>query len=177
MQVKTFERRYLEKTKEALRSAFQRPESDPRYNEWEFAEGLLDSDGYRENLCLIAVQDEEVSGYLALSEAKIGGQPGLALGPLGIRREDQGKGIGTQLVNEGIRRAKEEGAGWIALLGGEYYRRFGFERAKPYGIFLPESEEESGHLWILFLKQSMREGTRGALRYGSAFYTPQGELL
>ena len=160
-----------------LHSAFCHPQSDPQYNEWTFAERLLQDGGYRENLCLIALEDGKVTGYLALSEAKIGEHPGLALGPLGVRPEYQNRGIGKQLVQESIRRAREEDAGWIVLLGGDYYRRFGFEPAKPYGIFLPESEEASGHLWILFLKQSAKGETQGALRYCGAFYTPQGALL
>lgn len=177
MEIKTFEGRYLAGAKKALRSAFYRPESDPQYNEWEFAERLPQDAGYRERLCLIAVENGEVTGYLALSRAKIGGQEGLALGPLGVRQQYQNQGIGTQLVQESIRRAREEEAGWIVLLGGDYYRRFGFEPAMSYGIFLPESAEESEHLWVLFLEPSARGETRGALRYCGAFYTPQGELL
>lgn len=177
MEIRAFQNSDLDKAKQALREVFERPESDPLYNEWEFAARLPHDSGYRPGLCLVAAEGEEIIGYLALSAAWIGGRPGLALGPLGVRSAWQGQGVGTQLVQEGIACAKRAGAPWIVLLGGGYYRRFGFKPAMPEGIFLPGSEEESTHLWVLFLQEPAQEKAQGALRYCDAFYTPQGELL
>lgn len=36
MEIKTFERSYLKGTKDALKSAFYREESNELFNEWEF---------------------------------------------------------------------------------------------------------------------------------------------
>lgn len=177
MEIRAFQSSDLAAAKRALREVFERPESDPLYNEWEFAERLPRDSGYREELCLVAEEGEEIIGYLALSAAWIGGQPGLGLGPLGVCRAWQGRGVGTRLVQEGIARAKAAGEPWVVLLGGDYYRRFGFQPAMPEGIFLPGYEEAGGHLWILFLQEPMRGKVQGALRYCDAFYTPQGELL
>ena len=70
---------------------------------------LTISDGYVPDLCVIALEGETVIGYNALTKARIGDQPGLALGPLGVRKEYQNTGVGSALVKECIRRAGESG--------------------------------------------------------------------
>lgn len=67
-------------------------------------------------LCVVALDGETVIGYNALTNAKINGQPGLALGPLGVQKEYQNSGVGTSLVKECIQRATKSGYSWIALL-------------------------------------------------------------
>lgn len=119
--IKTFDISYLQETKAALKSAFFHEGSNETFNEWEFAETVLKSDGYVPDLCVIALEGEKVIGYNALTIAEIGGHVGLALGPLGVQKEYQNSGVGTALVKESIQRAKELGYSWIALLGGDYY--------------------------------------------------------
>ncbi len=155
MEIKTFELSYLHGAKDALKSAFYHENSNVFFNEWEFAETLLESDGYLPELCVIAVEEENVVGYNALTKAKIGSFPGLALGPLGVRKEYQNIGIGSALVKACIKRAEKLGFSWIALLGGSYYSRFGFESGKPYGITVSENEFDNEHLQILFLDKAM----------------------
>ena len=104
---------------------------------------------------MIAVEEENVVGYNALTEAQIGSFPGQALGPLGVRKEYQNIGIGSALVKACIKRAEKLGFSWIALLGGSYYSRFGFESGKPYGITVSENEFDNEHLQILFLDKAM----------------------
>ncbi len=177
MEIKTFEPSYLHGTKDALKSAFCHENSNDFFNEWEFAETLLKSDGYLQELCVIALDGEIVVGYNALTKAKIGDFPGLALGPLGIRKEYQNTGIGSALVKECIERAEKSGFFWIALLGGSYYSRFGFENGKPYGITISENEFENEHLKILFLDKSIKGKISGRLVYCDAFYDTDGNLL
>jgi len=167
----------LQGAKTALKSAFFHENSDEVFNEWEFAESLLKSDGYVPELCVVALDGETVIGYNALTKAKIGGQHGLALGPLGVQKEYQNTGAGSALVNECIRRAENAGHPWIVLLGGDYYSRFGFESAKPYGITVSDNEFDNEHLRILFLKQLAKNKTSGKLVYCDAFYDAEGNLL
>ena len=47
MEVKTFDISQLEEAKAALKEAFLREEYDENYNEWEFAQRVLQSPGYR----------------------------------------------------------------------------------------------------------------------------------
>ncbi len=177
MEIKTFKNSYLSSTKDALKSAFYHENSNERFNEWEFAENLLSSEGYLPELCVVALEGENVVGYNALTKAKIGDHHGLALGPLGVRKEYQNIGIGTALVKECISRAKRMGFSWIALLGGDYYSRFGFESGKQYGITVTENEFDNEHLQILFLDQSAERNICGKLVYCDAFYDDNGNLL
>lgn len=177
MKIKTFDITYLQETKSVLKSAFSYEGSDEVFNEWEFAETVLKSDGYLPELCLIALDGETVIGYNALTIAEIGGQPGLALGPLGVQKEYQNTGVGTALVKECIRRVTELQYPWIVLLGGEYYSRFGFENGKPYGITVSDNAFDNDHIQILFLNESVRDKTSGKLIYCDAFYDSEGNLL
>lgn len=174
MEIKPFALEDLPKVQALLRQAFQRPESDPRFNEWTFAGRLPADPGYRPELCLVAWEAGRAVGYIALTAAEIGGSQGLALGPLAVAEDRRGRGIGTALAEEGIRRAKEENYPWIAVLGGEYYTRFGFEPAGPYGITVSDVEFENQHLWVLFSGDGR---AAGRIRYCSAFYDEDGNLL
>lgn len=177
MKIKTFEIPYLQETKTALKSAFFHENSNEIFNEWEFAETVLKSNGYIPELCVIALDDEAVIGYNALTKAEIDGQSGLALGPLGVQKEYQNTGVGSALVKECIRRAAELNYPWIALLGGDYYSRFGFESGKTYGITVSDNEFDNDHLQIMFLDKSAKDTTSGKLIYCDAFYDSDGNLL
>ena len=177
MKIKTFDISYLHDTKDALKSAFYYENSNDVFNEWKFAETLLRSDGYLPELCVIALNGENVVGYNALTKAKIESSSGLALGPLGVRKEYQNKGIGSALVEECIKRAEKFGFSWIALLGEDYYSRFGFESGKNYEITVSENEFDNDHLQILFLDRSIKDKISGKLVYCDAFYDPAGNLL
>ena len=167
----------LPAAKEVLRSAFPRGGTQTGRSEWELAEAFLDSEGYLPELCLIAAEAGRVIGYLALTRAAIGGEAGLALGPLGVMQKEQGQGVGTALVREGIRRAGAAGCPWIALLGGGYYARFGFESALAQGITVSDSALENEHLQILFLDPAVRGRVTGKLVYCGAFYDEAGNLI
>lgn len=177
MEIRTLKRADLRGAMDALRSAFYHEHSDAFFNEWTFAESLLRSDGYVPELCVVAVEEEQVVGYNALTRAAIGGCPGLALGPLGVRKAYQRRGIGTALVKACVERARTAGFPWIALLGGDYYARFGFESGKLYGITVSENAFDNDHLQILFLDDAAKGKVAGKLVYCDAFYDADGNLL
>ena len=177
MEIKTFENSYLKETKSVLKSVFFHENSSELFNEWAFAETVLKSDGYVPELCVIALDGEKVIGYNALTKATIGSQSGLALGPLGVQKGYQNTGVGSALVKECLRRARELGYSWIALLGGDYYSRFGFEKGSEYGITVSDDDFENDHLQILFLDESVKNKVSGKLVYCNAFYDANGNLL
>lgn len=177
MEIKTFDVSYLHETKNMLKDVFFQENSDAVFNEWEFAETVLKSKGYLPEMCLIAVEDNKVVGYNILTIATIGHIEGLALGPLGVRHEYQNKGIGSQLVKESIQRAKTAGYQWIALLGGDYYSRFGFEKGQAFDIVVSDNDFDNEHIQILFLNDGARDTIHGKLTYCDAFYDAQGNLL
>lgn len=177
MEVKTFDISQLEEAKAALKEAFLREEYDENYNEWEFAQRVLQSPGYVPSLCLTAWQDGRLVGYNILTEAAIGENRGLALGPLGVRPAYQNQRAGSLLVEESLRRAKAAGYPWVAVLGSSYYARFGFEPCAPYGITVSEDAFANEHLQILFFQEEAKAQAAGRITYCDAFYDGDGNLL
>src|SRR4029077_14492876 len=60
---------------------------------------------------------------------------GIGLGPMSVLPEFQNKGIGSRLVREGLEACKRDGYDAVVVLGHtKFYPRFGFSRAKDYGL-------------------------------------------
>lgn len=116
--------------REVLRAAFPSP-----------AESQL-VDALRENgkavLSLVAVHGEEILGHILFSPVSTDpptSEKGLGLAPVAVKPNVQAKGIGTQLIREGLRLCRELNYDYVVVLGDPgYYSRFGFEQASPFGI-------------------------------------------
>ena len=81
------------------------------------------------SLSLLAEEEGESVGHIALSPATVGatGAGWYLLGPVGVLPDRQGRGIGSALIREAIRRMRDQGAAGIVLVGDpEFYARFGF---------------------------------------------------
>lgn len=93
---------------------------------------------------LVAVEAGEVVGHVAFSPVDIDGSPApgwFGVGPVSVRPDIQGKGVGSALMRAGIDRLKAAGAKGCVLEGDPaYYRRFGFELAR--GLRYPEGSPE-----------------------------------
>ena len=91
-----------------------------------------------ESLCLVLREAGVPVGSLRFWEVMLGAQVILLLGPLAVRPELQGRGFGRALIDAALARAKE-GPWPLVLVSGEvdYYPRFGFVPAAPYGIDWP----------------------------------------
>ena len=90
-------------------------------------------------LSLIAEVNHRVVGHVAFSPVSVdspsSGNQGLGLGPVAVRPECQGKGIGEQLITRGVEDSRREGYSFIVVLGEpEYYARFGFRRGSLFGL-------------------------------------------
>ena len=80
-------------------------------------------------LSLIAEQDDEIVGCIAFSPVKINGKAcdWFGLGPVAVTPDRQGMGIGSELIQSGIRHLRAEDARGCVVLGEpDYYSRFGF---------------------------------------------------
>ena len=80
-------------------------------------------------ISLVAVDDEELVGHVALSPVTIDRADlgWLGLGPVAVRPDWQGQGIGGGLIREALNRARKLGAKGCVVLGEpDYYGRFGF---------------------------------------------------
>jgi putative acetyltransferase len=93
---------------------------------------------------LVAEDRGEIVGHVAFSAISIDGSPvpgWFGVGPVSVRPDRQGNGIGSALMRAGIDRLKAAGAKGCVLEGDPaYYRRFGFERART--LSYPEGAAE-----------------------------------
>src|SRR6185312_6729022 len=69
---------------------------------------------------------------------RVGGHEELLLGPLAVRGDQRGKGIGIALMQAGIEKAKQGPWRGILLVGDEpYYAKVGFSRLPPGRVRFP----------------------------------------
>ncbi len=92
-----------------------------------------------EILSLIAEEHDRLRGHILFSPVKIASDgrvlEGMGLAPLSVLPGFQRQGIGSRLVEAGLKRLAETGCPFVVVLGHpEYYGRFGFEPAGRFGI-------------------------------------------
>lgn len=82
------------------------------------------------NLCLVARdQDATLAGAIRFWPIRIRRYRSLLLGPIAVHPTRQGEGIGGQLIEEGLSRAREAGWERVLLVGdAPYYAAFGFAK-------------------------------------------------
>lgn len=109
------------------------------------------------SVSLVAEQAGEVVGHVAVSPVSIsdGRTDWYGLGPISVKPELQGQGIGSRLVRGALQLLRERGAGGCVLVGEPaYYSRFGF-KAEP-GLVLPNVPQE--YFQALHLGSSSPQG-------------------
>jgi predicted N-acetyltransferase YhbS len=80
---------------------------------------------------LIARTGRRLLGAVRFWPTLIGRTPALMLGPLAVDPDARARGLGAELVREGLARACKQGHRAVWLVGdAPYYARFGFERAR-----------------------------------------------
>jgi len=78
-------------------------------------------------LAFVAIENGEPVGSVRFWPVIVGQAPSLLLGPLAVRQELRGRGIGIDLMRTGIEKARRLGCDSIVLVGDEpYYGRVGF---------------------------------------------------
>ena len=120
-------------------------------------------------LCLVAVQDEQVVGHIVYSRVRLeSGHEALALAPMAVAPDRQRAGIGTLLVNDSLNRARETEYPLVIVVGHpEYYPRFGFEPAADLGLAAPW--EIPPPAWMALRLPSYSPEARGMVEYAAAF--------
>ena len=115
-------------TIEALTQAAFLNEQHSSHTE-QFIVNQLRKDGQL-TISLVALEYGTIVGHVAVSPVRIssGETDWYGLGPISVWPEQQGQGIGSQLMNAALEQLKQLGAKGCVLLGDpEYYHRFGFK--------------------------------------------------
>jgi putative acetyltransferase len=89
-------------------------------------------------ISLVAVHGDQVLGHVLfspVSTAPPSEANGIGLAPVTVHQDVQSQGIGSELIREGLRLAKELGFDYCVVLGDpKYYSRFGFEKASNFDL-------------------------------------------
>ena len=86
-------------------------------------------------ISLVAIEANDVIGHIAFSPATAGPARGLGLAPLAVHAGHRRRGVGANLVREGLASCRERGETFVVVLGDpRYYGRFGFVAAAQHGL-------------------------------------------
>ncbi len=130
--------------------------------------------GWQPALSLVAVDPAEggpgegaVVGHVVCTRGTVGGVPALGLGPLAVRPDRQGRGVGSALMHAVLGAAEALDESLVALLGEPaYYGRFGFSPSSQHGIAPPEPQ------WGDYFQVRVLDGRRalvGEFSYAAPF--------
>ncbi|WP_027090352.1 GNAT family N-acetyltransferase [Thomasclavelia saccharogumia] len=104
-------------------------------NEHDLVDALRNSKAFIPELSLVAEINGKIVGHIMFTKANIDNFVVLALAPLSVLPEYQKKGVGTALIKEGHKIAKELGYGYSIVLGSEkYYPKLGYLPADSFNI-------------------------------------------
>ena len=127
-----------------------------------------------EALSFVAVDEGRIVGHIMFTPAVIecGNKVihGMALAPMAVLPDRQCEGIGTTLVNHGLKVLQERCCPFVIVLGyPEYYPRFGFERASVHNITSQWEGVPDDAFMILIFDKVAIEGISGVARYREEF--------
>lgn len=118
-------------------------------NEHDLVAALRKSAAFVPELSLVAEVGGRIVGHILFTEATVGDGTVLALAPLSVLPAYQKTGVGTALMEEGHRIARELGYAYSVVLGSEtYYPRVGYLPADAFGIEAPEGVPAENYLAI-----------------------------
>lgn len=137
-------------------------------------ERLRESSAFVPELSLVCEVENNIVGYILLTEIKIKSSEtetkSLALAPVAVLPEFQGKGVGGKLIEAAHQSARDLGYQSIVLLGHEkYYPRFGYRLAENFGISLPFDVPRENCMAIE-LQPNALENIQGEVVYPKEFF-------
>lgn len=150
--------------------AFRNREDEPK-----LVEKIRDSEQFIPELSIVAEENNEVLGHILLSKAKVMdgdiSHEVIVLAPIAVKPEMQNKGIGGQLIQEGLKRCKNLGYGLVLLIGHPtYYPRFGFKPARQYGLELRQFNVTDEVFMVCEVIGGELDRIKGELKYPETFF-------
>ncbi len=137
-------------------------------------ERLRASSSFIPQLSLVAIIDNSLVGYICLSKIEIAGPIGenvsLAMAPVAVHPDFQRKGIGSQLITQAHKKAKELGYKSVVVIGHQdYYPKFGYQLASKFAICFPFDVPQENCFCIELVHGGLA-GVQGEVVYDSAFF-------
>jgi len=124
-------------------------------------------------ISLIAEEDDEIVGHILFTPVELldddSGLKLMGLAPMAVLTKLQKKGIGSQLVETGIKHCSSQDYDAVVVLGHpEYYPKFGFVPSVRYGI-KSEYDVPDEAFMVLELKENSLKDKKGIIKYHAAF--------
>ncbi len=125
-----------------------------------------------ELISLLAEEKGEVIGHILFSPVAIDGDYRvkiMGLAPMAVLPSWQRKGVGTQLVIQGLEACEKAGYEFVVVLGHpDYYPRFGFVPSVAYGI-KSEYDVPPEVFMVKELKKDVLNDIKGIVKYHQVF--------
>ena len=125
-------------------------------------------------ISLVAICERQLAGHVLFSEVTINpslpGFSGMCLGPIAVLPRFQKRGIGSQLIREGISECQRADYDIAAVYGGGYYLHHGFSRAGDYGLSCEGNIE-------YFMAMELREGALAEISGSLVKCRPEFHIL
>lgn len=141
---------------------------------------LFDDETAMPILSLVAVENDKLVGHILYTKAIVAeSQKSISaqiLAPLAVLPDEQKKGIGEKLINEGLRLLKENGTELVFVLGHPtYYPRCGFIPSGKQGYEAPyHIPEEHAEAWMVQeLNGNVLESNSGVVQCSKVLNEPQ----
>ena len=155
-----------------IQKAFE-SESMSDHKEQFLVERLRKSKAFVPELSIVAEVDNQIIGHILLTRLIIKNEnaqfDSLALAPVSVLPDFQGKGVGAQLITFAHSKAKELGYTSVVLLGHEhYYPRFGYQPAHLFDIELPFDVPKENSMVLELIPHGLK-GVSGVVEYPKEF--------
>ncbi|MDQ6469169.1 N-acetyltransferase [Flavobacterium sp. LHD-80] len=156
-----------------IEKAFEKEEYSDHKEQF-LVENLRKSEAFIPELSIVAEVENKIVGHILFTKLEIKNEtqtfPSLALAPVSVLPEFQGKGIGSKLILHGHKVAEELGYKSVILLGHQdYYPRFGYELCEKYNIKMPFDVPAENCMVIALAKDGLKD-VSGEVVYPKAFF-------